>query len=181
MAERMTCLSIATLFNGDHNSADIPRFISAFSEALYAGEGKKPQFLAALDITTDLPLRLLVGVPTKSLTRAHRLVAEGAVSMIFGRTLGDTKGLWSNGRGWAPTNPQRTAAPVAASRLDRDWMLSLGVPKAIWENDVLFSKPFSGPSSDTASSSMRCFLALAAYGFADPRQFFTSAAYRDTI
>lgn len=115
MAERMTCLSIATLFNGDHNSADIPRFISAFSEALYAGEGKKPQFLAALDITTDLPLRLLVGVPTKSLTRAHRLVAEGAVSMIFGRTLGDTKGLWSNGRGWAPTNPQRTAAPVALS------------------------------------------------------------------
>lgn len=175
MTERTTCLSVATLFGGDHNHPDIARFIAEFSAALYAGEGKKPRFLSALDISTDLPLRLLVGVPTKVLPRPHRLIAEAAVSMVLGRALGDAKGLWSNARGWAPRNPARAAAPLPACRLDREWMLSLGVSRAVWENEVLFSKAFSEAQPGTAAATMRSFMGLAAYGFTDPHQFFTAA------
>lgn len=174
MAERTTCLSIATLFEGNHNHPDIGRFLGEFGSALYAGEGKKPQFLDAMGITIDMPLRLLVGTPTKSLTRQHRLIAEAAISMVFGRDLGDTKGVWTTGNGWRPVNAGRVPAPLTSCTLDHSWMLSLGIQKSIWEKSVLFAPAFTAPPVKSASATMRNLLAIAAYGFCDPYQFFTA-------
>lgn len=174
MRERTICLSVATLFGGDHNHSDIPKFIQEFGAAIYAGEGKKPRFMTALEIATDMPLRLMVGLPAKSLTRPQRLLAETAVSLVLDRDLGDTRGLWSTGNGWRPKNPNRTPAPVGRSRLDADWMLSLGVPKAIWEREVIFGPITSASTNNAATTAMRQLLALGVYGFANPYQFFTA-------
>ncbi|WP_068634707.1 hypothetical protein [Thauera butanivorans] len=174
MSERIACLSVAALFDGDHNHPDIPRFIRAFGAAIYAGEGKKPQFMSALNITTDMPLRLMVGVPVKSLTRPQRLLAETAVSLVLGRDLGDTRNLWGAGNSWRPKNPGRTPAPVTSSRLDHEWMLSLGIAKTVWEKEVLFGPIMTAGTHNQETTVMRQVLALGAYGFADPYQFFTA-------
>ena len=82
--ERITALSIATLFNGNHNHPDIPRFIDEFSTALYSGDGKVPQMLQALEIGPDFPVRLLLGIPNSEMTRKKRLIAEAFCAMTFG-------------------------------------------------------------------------------------------------
>lgn len=173
MSERMTCLSVATLFGGNHNHADIPRFLGEFGRAIYAGEGKKPRFLTALDISTDLPLRLMVGVPAKTLSRPQRLLAEAAVCMVLDRDLGDVRKLWSSGTGWRPANPARVPAPIKSSCLDHDWMMTLGISRTVWERDVLFAPMRVTDTGNREATVVRQLLALAAYGFADPYPFFT--------
>lgn len=176
MNERTVCISIATLFGGDHNHPDIPDFLREFAAAIYAGEGKKPKFMAALDIAADFPLRMMIGVPADSLTRSQRLLAETGISLVLGRHLGDTYNLWATGSGWQPTNPRRVSAPVTESRLDQDWALSLGVARSIWEQDVLLGQAMApAATNNRATAVMRQLLALGAYGFADPYQFFTAA------
>jgi hypothetical protein len=177
MAERITCLSIETLFDGNHNHPDIPRFIEEFSNALYTGDGKMPQMLDKLNIGPSFPVRLLVGIPQKELTRAQRLVAETYCSTIFGRIIGDIKGLWTYRAGWSPTNKNRKPALLLESTLDVDYMLSLGITKSIWCNDILFAPTAFNPQSKPKSSTLvRYMLALAAFGFPDPYQFFTYCA-----
>jgi len=174
MAERVTCLSLDTLFDGDHNHPDIPRFIDELSGALYSGDGKVPQMLDKLSIGPDFPVRLLVGIPHKEMTRAKRLIAEAYCSMIFGRATGDTKGLWTYRQGWTPTNPNRKPAALMESMLDVDYMLSLGITKSVWCNDILLApSAFETKSKARSSTLMRYLFALVAFGFPDPYQFFT--------
>lgn len=174
MAERITHLSIANLFDGDHNHLDIPKFITDFSGSLYSGDGKKPAMLERLGIGPDFPVRLLVGIPQKSLTREQRLIAEAYCSMVFGRMPGDTKGLWQYGKGWQPKNPTRRPGSLKDCQLDIDFMLSLGINKSIWCNDILLA-PAAIEAAKTArpSTMMRHLFALVAYGFSDPYVFFT--------
>lgn len=181
VAERTLCLSVVTLFGGDHNHPDIPRFLSEFGFALYAGEGKKPKFLLAMGVDTDFPLRMMVGVPARSLDRQQRLLAETAVSVVLDRDLGDTRKLWSSGAGWRPVNPGRIPGPARTARLDFDWMLSLGVPKTVWERDVLHGPALVEGTGNQAAVTMRQILALGAFGFADPYQFFTADLAPGTI
>lgn len=176
MAERMTALSIATLFEGNHNHDRIPAFLTGFAEVLHPG-GRKPQFLGALKIDTDFPVRLLVGLPMKLLSREQRLLAEVYTAWTLGRDLGDVKGLWTSGRGWQPTNPGRVPAPVEESLLDVPWMLSLGVPRPVWERHILLSESALRRAENGypgGEASIRHLLALAVFGFADPYQFFTA-------
>lgn len=176
MAERITRLSMVTLFDGNQNHPSIPAFLSGFAETLHPG-GRKPEFLEALHVDTDFPVRLLVGLPTARLSREQRLLAEAYVAMFFGGQLGATKGLWTSGKGWQPTNPKRVAARVEESLLDVPWMLSLGVPRVVWEKNILLSqdaltraeKGYRG-----GSASIRHLLALSVFGFVDPYQFFTA-------
>lgn len=176
MAERITHLSIANLFEGNHNHPDIPRFIEEFSSILYSGDGKKPQMLEKLLIGPEFPVRLLVGIPAKTLTREQRLIAETYCSMIFGRNLGDSKGVWSYGKGWRPQNEGRTPAPIRESTLDTEWMFSLGIPKSVWSNDILFApSAFNGQNKRLPTTMLRYLFSMVAFGFSDPHQFFTVA------
>jgi hypothetical protein len=183
MAERIISLSIDNLFNGNHNHPDISRFIADFSSAIYADTGKKPEMLGKLGIGPDFPVRLLVGLPQKTMTRAQRLAAEAYCATIFGRKLGDTGGLWSyRAIGWRPTNPRRKPATIADSMLDTDYMLGTGIPKSVWCNDILFSSSaFNKTNVLHYSTLMRYFLALAAYGFHDPYPFFTENTDRSPV
>lgn len=175
MAERMISLSIAHLFDGDHNHPGIPHFIEQFSSALYTGDGKAPRILEALNIGAEFPARLLVGIPVKRLTREQRLIAESFCSMIFGHNLGHSKGLWTHGKGWQPVNHGREAAPIADSVLDTEWLLSLGIPKAVWKNNILFAaSAFDANTKPLPSTLMRYLFGLVAFGFSDPYQFFTA-------
>lgn len=174
MAERMVCLSIDTLFDGNHNHPDIPLFISEFSNALYTGDGKVPMLLDKISIGADFPVRLLVGIPQKNMTREKRLISEAYCAMIFGRATADTKGLWTYRQGWAPANPKRVAAPLVESMLDIEYMLSLGIPKAVWRNDILYAPTALEKNNKPRQTTlMRYLFALVAFGFSDPYQFFT--------
>ncbi len=174
MAERIVHLSITHLFDGNHNHPGIPQFIEAFSTALYSGDGKMPQMLERLEIGADFAIRLLVGIPQKTMTRKQRLVAEAFCVMLFGRTTGDTKNLWSYRTGWQPKNPDRQPATLPESVLDREYMLSLGISRSIWCNDILLAPTaFAADNKPRRATSMRYLFALAAYGFSDPYQFFT--------
>ena len=174
MAERMTGLSIDHLFEGNHNHPDIPRFIEGFSNALYSGDGKKPAALAELGVDTDFPIRILLGVPKKDLTRTQRILTEAYCSLFFGRPLGDTAGLWTARPGWKPANPNRQAAAIDASVLDVDWMLGLGIGRSVWEKSVLASPNVLSRQANS-SGNIRHLLMLSVFGFSDPYQFFTAA------
>lgn len=176
LAGRITHLSIANLFDGNHNHPDIPRFIEEFSSILYSGEGKRPQVLDKLSIGPEFPVRLLVGIPTKVLTREQRLIAESYCSMIFGRNLGDNQGMWSYGKGWRPQNAGRTAASIRDSTLDTDFMFALGISKSVWGNDILFApSAFNGQNKRLPNTMLRYLFSMVAFGFSDPQQFFTAA------
>lgn len=181
MAERMTSLSIATLFDGDHNHPGIPAFITGFAEALHSGSGRKPQLLEVMGVDVEFPVRLLLGVPKKDLTRQQRLIAEAYCSMFFGRNLGDTAGLWTSGKGWRPQNPDRVPAPIQESTLDVKWMLSLGIGRTTWDKSILFSDAALARAEGgqiAATTSIRHLLALTAFGFSEPHQFFTATQAR---
>lgn len=176
MAERMTRLSITHLFDGNHNHSRIPAFLQGFGETLHPN-GRKAQFLDALQVDRDFPIRLMVGIPTKDLSREQRLLAEAYTAMFAGQPFGEVKGLWTSGKGWQPTNPGRVPASAEDSLLDVAWMLSLGVAPVVWERNILLSadaltraeKGYPG-----GSASIRHLLALSIFGFADPYQFFTA-------
>lgn len=177
MAERMTGLSVAKLFDGNHNHPDIPRFLEQFGSLLHS-DGNKATALKQIGVDTDFPLRVLVGVPKKDMTREQRLLAEGFCGLILGRNLGDTADLWTARPDWRPTNPGRVAAPLTESTLDVEWMLSLGVPRIVWERAVLMSdgalhKPSIETLGKRPGALMRYLLWLSIFGFSDPYQFFT--------
>lgn len=178
MAERLIGLSLKTLFNGDHNHPDLPRFIEGFSKAIHGGDGKKAQAIDWLGIDTHFPLRLLVGMPKKDMTREQRLFAEAWCSIFFGKPIGDRDGLWTLKPVWTPTNPNRTpdnTGPLNESILDVDWMLSLGVSRGTWENIVLHSTAAISSvqrGENTAGRSLRHYMMLSVFGFQDPGQFF---------
>lgn len=176
MAERIISLSIDTLFDGDHNHPAVPDFIADFSGCFYAGEGKMPMMMGSLDIDSDFPLRLLVGIPQRTLSREKRLIAEAYCATITGRAEPRKKGLWCYNKGWCPTNPGRVAAPLQESRLDTEWMLALGISAHVWKNKVLFSSTALSQEKKQANRAtiMRYFFALVAFGFSDPYQFFTA-------
>lgn len=180
MAERIIHLSIDKLFDGDHNHPAIPRFIEEVTGILHTGDGKKPVMLERLGIGLDFPVRLLVGIPVRSLTRGQRLIAEHCCAMTFGRAAGDHAGIWSYGKGWRPVNPGRTPAPIPESRLDVGWMLSLGIRKPVWSNDILLApSAFDTGNKRLPSTMTRYLLALIAFGFSEPHQFFTRATASD--
>lgn len=184
MAERMIGLSIPHLFDGNHDHPDIPHFIEDFSSALYSGQGKRAAALDVLDVDNDFPLRLLLGVPEKELTRTQRLVAETYCAIFFNRPLGDAAGLWTRKPGWQPANPGRRPAPIGGSVLDVDWMLSLGVSISTWEKKILAAPSALGRARQRLqgglapadnSETLRHLLMLSVFGFSDPYQFFTAA------
>lgn len=177
MAERMIGLSVNTLFNGDHNHPGIPQFITGFSKTLYTGDGRRPEILNTLGVDVDFPVRLLVGVPKKDLTRPQRVLAEAYVSHHFGTPIGTGDTIWTQRPGWKPINASRASAPIDKSALDVSWMLQLGISKAIWENLILQSPDALTRSSKQHASfytTTRQLLMLSVFGFSDPHQFFTS-------
>lgn len=181
MAERIIHLSVTKLFGGDHNHPAIPRFIEEFSSILHTGDGKKPVMLEKLGIGPDFPVRLLVGIPAKSMTREQRLIAESCCAMLLGRQAGDHAGLWSYGTGWRPTNPSRIAAPIRDSQLDTEWMFSLGISKSIWTNDILLApSAFQSGNKRLPSTMIRYLFAMVAFGFSNPHQFFTGTTQSQT-
>lgn len=179
MAERIMHLSIANLFDGNHNHHGIPGFISEFSGNLYSGDGKRPMMLDRFGIGPEFPVRLLVGIPQKTMTREQRLIAEAFCQSVFGYANTDSKKLWQYGKGWRPVNPNRQPGSIHDSRLDIDFMLSLGISKAVWCNDILIApNAFDQSASTKPSTLMRYFFSLVAFGFSDPHQFFTLASQR---
>ncbi len=58
--------------------------------------------------------------------------------------------------------------------LDTDYMLSLGISKSVWSNDLLLAPTaFDKNSQPRKSTLMRYVFSLVAFGFLDPYQFFT--------
>lgn len=153
MAERIMHLSIANLFDDNHNHPDIPGFISEFSGNLYSGDGKKPMMLDRFGIGPEFPVRLLVGVPQKAMTREQRLIAEAFCQTIFGYAT-TAKKLWQYGRGWMPMNPNRTPCSIHESRLDIEFMQSLGISKSVWCNDILIAPTAFDPTTKPRSSTL---------------------------
>lgn len=178
MAERMIGLSIDKLFAGNHNSPLISAFIVNFSETLYSGDGRRPQFLSDFKIDIDFPVKLLVGLPKKLLTREQRLLAEAYTSHFFSMPLG--KGMdeiWTSRPAWNPSNPSQITAPAPESKLDVDWMRTIGINNAV--GDLILLSPSAmhrAHLKQNTSTTLRYVLALSVYGFPDPYQFLTSSA-----
>ncbi len=176
--EPMIGLSVDTIFGGDHNSPDIFSFFSDFSNLLMQESGKYPQWAVNYGVTRELPLRLLLGMPLRTLTVAQKRVAEACCYLLYRRT-GDS--LWTDKPIWNPTNHSRVDAPLEKCQIDIPFMLSLGISTSVWENNVLLH---NGGLSDLGRKSdcgllrpatlTRNFVALAVYGFPDPLQFFTA-------
>lgn len=170
MSEPLIALSIDALFAGDGGHPDIARFIAEFSETLYPG-GREAELLRRLDLTPGFPARLLLGLPESALPLAHRRLAEAFCVDVFAAS--PQGELWTSRPAWRPHNPQRTPAPLESARLDEAFCLSLGISKNVWRSEILFSTTaLQGRPPTSPQAVKRDFLALAAYGFPDPWQFF---------
>lgn len=174
MAERTIALSIEKLFDGDHNHPKIAEFIDSFSHTIHSGDGRLPAFSSAFKLDTVFPLQLLVGVPKKLFTREKKIIAECYCAHFFNLPLRDQSDLWHSRKGWSPINTNRVQAPIGQSKLDSEWMLSLGIGRAIWEQSVLIT-PGAFRNASSISSTTRHLLALSVFGFSDPYQFFTAS------
>lgn len=173
MAERTIALSIDKLFDGNHNHPKIAEFIDGFTHAIRSGDGGRiPSASMEFKVDTSFPLRMLVGIPKKLLTREQKLLTEAYCSYFFGTTLCAQPDVWHSRQGWKPTNHNRVAAPLNNSDLDTEWMLSLGINRLVWEKHVLIT-PNAFSNKSTTSSTVRHLLALSVFGFCDPYQFFT--------
>lgn len=168
-------LNVDTVFGGDDNTPAIATFIEQFSEVLYAGKGSPPALLKQLNIGPDFPLRCLVGIPEEDFTTPRRVLAEAYCEHITGADISD---IWTSERKWLPKNTGRKIAPLERCVFDAEWALTLGLPRARWESDVLMSTGALNrqPGRDGSfNQNARYLLALAVYGFSDPWQFFTAA------
>jgi len=174
--ERVIGLSIKNLFGGDHNHPQLPNFLNQLADAIYAGEGKRAEVLKKLDIDRDFAVKLLVGIPSSSFSREKRLLTETFCGIVLGRDFGDNTGIWTNRPSWSPVNHKKILAPLEHSRLDVDWMLSLGVSRPVWENNILCADAclHNVKSNQTRPNvNLRHLLTLSSFGFSDPYQFFT--------
>jgi hypothetical protein len=179
MAEQLIGLSIKTLFGGDHNHPDIAKFLEGFSNVIYSGDGKKAQAIQWLNVEASFPIQALVGMPEDELTRPQRKFTEAWCSLFLGRPLDESAGIWTHEPGWSPVNPSRKDGPLAQCVLDTEWMLSFGIARSVWENQILHAPGAIASNqrgADSASRTLRHYLMLSVFGFAEPKEFFTFQA-----
>lgn len=169
-------LSAQTLFgDGARAQQQTADFVRRLFNILHAGDGRKPQ--ATRDIAADVPLRLFVGgLDHDELTPAMRRMVEAYAKLRL--RAGLPNNAWIANPRWAPQNPAGAADTerIGEASLDVEWMLSLGVPRPIWEKHVLMnSTALSGQPPSSHHQAERYFVLLAAYGFDDPSHFFKTS------
>ncbi len=173
MAEKIIALSIDKLFEGNHNHPGIAEFIEGFSRTIHSGDGGLSSASTAFKVDAAFPLRMLVGIPKKLLSREQKILTEAYCSYHFNLPLRDQPDLWQTRHSWKPVNPKRVEAPLNQCEMDTEWMLSLGISRAVWEKSVLIT-PGAFSNKSSSSSIIRHLLSLSVFGFSDPYQFFTS-------
>lgn len=173
MAERFIALSIDKLFDGNHNHPKIAEFIDGFTHTIHSGDGGRiPAASVEFNVDAAFPLRVLVGVPKKLLTREQKILTEAYCSYFFKLPLRDQPDVWQSRHGWKPVNHKRSVALLNQSDLDTEWINSLGISRFVFEKFILIT-PNALSNKRTSSSIIRHLLALSVFGFADPYQFFT--------
>ncbi len=154
--------------------ADI-RFLSEMSDTIYTGNGAVGKFSQKLSLDDATPLRLLVGIPKADLSPVQKKFAEAFYAYLFGVRKDDMPTLWTGKPDWQPINPARKVAPIAESRLDYDFLMTLGLRQATWENHVLLSDLVRAKRNCSAKQeTIRFYLAFSMFGFPRPEQFFTA-------
>lgn len=168
-------------FDGDPDSPRIAQMIGGVTGMLYAGVGRaSADQLAFVEAGRDLALRCMVGMPAAQLKPALRVFFETLLCAHWRCSLRDLgAGLWREvefpAQTWQPSNPRASGAYEPGGCLDTSWMVSLGIPRGVWEDEVLHSDGLFERSAKrrlSAGALARIAGLLAVYGFADPWQFF---------
>lgn len=156
--------------------ADI-RFLSEMSNTIFAGSGKIGSFSQKLNLDDATPLRLLVGVPRADASVQQKKFTEAFFAYLFDVSKDDMPTIWTSKPNWQPINTARIPAPIKQSRLDQDFVLSLGLRPATWDTHVFLSTDViarAKRSQATEQETIRNYLALSMFGFQQPEQFFTA-------
>lgn len=160
-------------------------FSSNLSRLIYTGLGSSNTFGRQLGVTEVDGLRALLGVPESWLTPWRQQVLETVYAYTFNLPFKSYPDIWTTEPDWRYTNPNATEATFENSVLDLDYIEAFGLRKSIWEKEILYTQlKNTGPVSyrdvggRTASGTkaeernFRLYMALALFGFPDPRQFF---------
>ncbi len=154
--------------------ADI-RFISEMSRTIYTGDGTIPSFSQKQNLDDSTPLRLLVGIQKKDLSVQQKKFTEAFFAYHHNIIKDNMPSIWTGKPNWRPLNPARIPAPIKESRLDYDFLVSLGLRPATWEQHVFLqelTRAKRGQSSE--QETVRLYLALSMFGLQLPEQFFTA-------
>lgn len=151
------------------------RFLSEMSDTIYTGNGAIGMFSQKLNLDDATPLRLLVGIPKADLSTVQKKFAEAFYAYLFCVCKDDMPTLWTGKPNWQPINPARKAAPIAESRLDYDFLMTLGLRHSTWEKHVFLSDLVRAKRNQaTKQETVRFYLVLSMFGFSGPEQFFTA-------
>lgn len=152
------------------------RFLSEMSNTIYTGSGSIGSFAQKLHLDDATPLRLLVGIPKADLSPPQKKFTEAFHAYLFNVCKDDIPTIWTGKPNWQPINTTRKSAPIKESRLDYDFLMTLGLRPATWENHVLISELARAKrNQSTEQETVRFYLALSMFGFKSPEQFFTAA------
>lgn len=152
------------------------RFLSEMSNTIHTGDGAIGMFSQKLKLDDATPLRLLVGIPKADLSSQQKKFTEAFYAYLFNVRNDDMPSIWTGKPNWQPVNPVRRAAPIKESRLDYDFLMTLGLRQVTWENRVFFSELVRAKRNQaTEPETVRFYLALSMFGFPSPEQFFTAS------
>lgn len=150
------------------------RFLSEMSNTIHTGNGAISMFSSRMNLDDATPLRLLVGIPKADLLPQQKKFTEAFHAYLFNVRKDDMPSIWTGKPNWQPLNHERRAAPINESRLDYDFLMSLGLRQATWEKRVLFTDlDRTKRNQSTEPETIRLYLAFSMFGFPSPEQFFT--------
>lgn len=152
------------------------RFLNEMSNTIHTGNGAISMFSSRMNLDDATPLRLLVGIPKVDLLPQQKKFTEAFYAYLLNVRKEDMPSIWTGKPNWQPVNPMRRAAPIKESRLDYDFLMTLGLRQATWENRVFFSELVRAKRNQaTEPETVRFYLALSMFGFPSPEQFFTAS------
>lgn len=174
----MTAPRIVGLDVSDWSSHSITRFVSEFSNTIHTGDGKIPAFSERMGVDGMFPLRLLIGIPRTENTAPRKRFTEAFLAYLFdvAPEKANSKAKWTTKPDFSPINPRRVAVPISECVLDWEFVESFGLRPKLWEQHVFLTPVDQLKKGGTTQAQIvRCYLALAMFGFSRPEQFFIPA------
>lgn len=160
-----------------HNSAQTFRFIDTFARIIYPGRGQKTNLGETLKLNETDGMRVLLGVPESWLTDSRQAVIESVWCYAVGAPLRPRRNIWTDEPTWDVVNPNATDALFnPGTMLDTEFIASFGLRSGLWE-EIMYVRDITAKTlrADVSEDMlMRAYVGLAAFGFRDPLQFFTT-------
>lgn len=154
--------------------ADV-KFLGEMSNIIHSGDGSMGKFSQKLILDDATPLRLLVGMPKTDLLPQHKKFAEVFYNYLFNASKDGMPTIWTGKPNWHPVNPGREVSSIKDSRLDYDFIMTLGLRSSTWENNVFLTELVRAKRNQSSvQETVRFYLALSMFGFSRPEQFFTA-------